>query len=652
MPTVEVPRGQRVSPARVGTTQLPSGAFQAEARAAGQFGREIGAFGEKILALDKRIQAAEEQRQYSEGVLAYEEQLDTLASERLKDKDFSNHRPKFDTDHDSFVSPYLDTVKSKEAKDRLSLYYARQRSAQGTRIEADAYRRSVAQEKADRPRVTQQNVDLSFEDNKLAEKEWTESMDRLQRAGMITETGPDSLDARNRTRVMMKAQTVSQRFAVGAVEMLKSKSNMVESDIFTKDEVALLDSQDMRDLQQLAGKELSFQKAERKVAIEAEQEKQRQAILDKFLNRDFADIKQFINSQRALDVKEKELWMNKADNWAQQINSGKDITTDPRVEADLEKKAYDISTGANTREEVMNEIMDARYGKTPTIDDATFDSLSTTANTQHKTYQANAMTEAIDYGQTQLLSRGQIEIIAAAQVTEDEDFDTILKRLGAQRKLEEENLSQYTRAMTQWLESEIKAGRDPNDDDIYKESRKKMVHYRTKLKETVARSLIEGPFGKPGTSVKTGGETIGTVDDEGKLVLNENGIRRLLRIAGNDVVRAREIIAERGFKEPDEGEQSFGNRPDGTSKGSGFLGVLKLKGGGIATEYSVGVQLESRGGAETDIPTLVPTLTKKEIALMVNDIIPNRKPVPPTILQKAVDHANKRVRAGENVFAR
>ena len=95
---------------------------------------------------------------------------------------------------------------------------------------------------------------------------------------------------------------------------------------------------------------------------------------------------------------------------------------------------------------------------------------------------------------------------------------------------------------------------------------------------------------------------------------------------------------------------NFGARPDGTQKGKGFLGVLPTKGGGVATEYSVGVRLEANNGQETDIPTLVPTLTKQEIDLMVNDIIPNRKKVPQKILQKAVDHANKRVRAGKSPF--
>ena len=45
------------------------------------------------------------------------------------------------------------------------------------------------------------------------------------------------------------------------------------------------------------------------------------------------------------------------------------------------------------------------------------------------------------------------------------------------------------------------------------------------------------------------------------------------------------------------------------------------------------------------------TLTKSEISLMVNDIIPNQKDVPNSILQKAVNHANKRVREGKSIFA-
>jgi hypothetical protein len=88
-------------------------------------------------------------------------------------------------------------------------------------------------------------------------------------------------------------------------------------------------------------------------------------------------------------------------------------------------------------------------------------------------------------------------------------------------------------------------------------------------------------------------------------------------------------------------------RPDGTLKEQGFLGEQKLPGGGYATEYSIGVRLN---GVETDIPTLVPTLTEAEREIMVGDIIPHRKPIPDAIVQKAVDHAEARQKEGKPVF--
>ena len=88
-------------------------------------------------------------------------------------------------------------------------------------------------------------------------------------------------------------------------------------------------------------------------------------------------------------------------------------------------------------------------------------------------------------------------------------------------------------------------------------------------------------------------------------------------------------------------------RPDGTKKGTGFLGVLQLPGGGEATEYSIGVGFD---GKETLIPSLVPTLTAAERKLMIEKIIPDREDVPVAIRRKAVAHAKKRMKAGLPVF--
>jgi hypothetical protein len=56
-------------------------------------------------------------------------------------------------------------------------------------------------------------------------------------------------------------------------------------------------------------------------------------------------------------------------------------------------------------------------------------------------------------------------------------------------------------------------------------------------------------------------------------------------------------------------------------------------------------------GKEIDFPTIVPTLTKAEVNLMLTDIIPNNKPIPDTIVKKAITHAKKRIKEGKSVFA-
>ncbi len=94
-------------------------------------------------------------------------------------------------------------------------------------------------------------------------------------------------------------------------------------------------------------------------------------------------------------------------------------------------------------------------------------------------------------------------------------------------------------------------------------------------------------------------------------------------------------------------ERRSGLRIDGTQKGEGFFGPLKLPNGGIATEFSIGVSFD---GKETQIPSLVPTLTEQELNLMLNDIIPNQKEIPSSIIQKAVDHAKLRISEGKSPF--
>lgn len=90
----------------------------------------------------------------------------------------------------------------------------------------------------------------------------------------------------------------------------------------------------------------------------------------------------------------------------------------------------------------------------------------------------------------------------------------------------------------------------------------------------------------------------------------------------------------------------YGMRPDGTPKGKGFMGELARPDGGVMTEYSIGVEID---GKERDIPTIVPTLTKKELDLLLN--MNDDDKIPKSIIDKAVEHAQKRIAEGKDVFA-
>ena len=109
-------------------------------------------------------------------------------------------------------------------------------------------------------------------------------------------------------------------------------------------------------------------------------------------------------------------------------------------------------------------------------------------------------------------------------------------------------------------------------------------------------------------------------------------------IVPSDYDRLQNIVNAKGAPE-------YGNRADGTKKGTGFLGPMKMQDGSdaVATEISIGVNID---GKETQIPTLVPTLTKDE----VNYLLKGGQPTP-EIVQKAVDHANKRIKEGKSPFA-
>jgi len=91
----------------------------------------------------------------------------------------------------------------------------------------------------------------------------------------------------------------------------------------------------------------------------------------------------------------------------------------------------------------------------------------------------------------------------------------------------------------------------------------------------------------------------------------------------------------------------YGKRPDGSEKGQGWLGPLQLPDTeDVATEYSIGVNID---GKETLIPSLVPTLTEQEIKDVLEAAKTGRMPHG-GIVQKAVEHARKRLSQGQSPF--
>jgi hypothetical protein len=105
-------------------------------------------------------------------------------------------------------------------------------------------------------------------------------------------------------------------------------------------------------------------------------------------------------------------------------------------------------------------------------------------------------------------------------------------------------------------------------------------------------------------------------------------------------------VTEFRAQKTDYDASTWEKRPDGSAKGSGFLGVLKRPDGGVSTEISVGVTID---GKQVDVPTLVPTLTKAEVKTLLT--LKDDQKVPDSIVKKAAEFARTRIKDGKPVFA-
>ena len=97
--------------------------------------------------------------------------------------------------------------------------------------------------------------------------------------------------------------------------------------------------------------------------------------------------------------------------------------------------------------------------------------------------------------------------------------------------------------------------------------------------------------------------------------------------------------------------ESMGKRHNSNDeKGTGYLGPMKRKDGSISTEISMGTSIN---GKEVEVPLMVPTLAPSEIKYLLNTPMDSKSfmaNMPQTIIQKAVEHANMRMKMGKSPF--
>ena len=92
-------------------------------------------------------------------------------------------------------------------------------------------------------------------------------------------------------------------------------------------------------------------------------------------------------------------------------------------------------------------------------------------------------------------------------------------------------------------------------------------------------------------------------------------------------------------------------RPDGTPKGTGFFGLLTRPDGKVSTEISIGLDIN---GKQINVPLLVPSLTFEELNYLLQTNVESKdfiKNIPSSIMDKAYNHAQERIKAGLSPFA-
>ena len=171
-----------------------------------------------------------------------------------------------------------------------------------------------------------------------------------------------------------------------------------------------------------------------------------------------------------LDEKEQFTWFERQRANIERRLKGEEIVTDRRIEGELEAMAYDISIGAVTMPEFKKRLnKEYRDG---TINNNTYEELFSLSERKFDSYQSEAMKMRETYALTQLVTLPSEEAFAEMLARLTSKFDK--EQAQTLRQLQFDNLDRYKKALRDWL----KKNPDANADEVYKEGRKILVHYR------------------------------------------------------------------------------------------------------------------------------------------------------------------------------
>ena len=326
-------------------------------------------------------------------------------------------------------------------------------------------------------------------------------------------------------------------------------------------------------------------RAEANLALEAQQEEDLGKINEiLYINKNYTAADIAIK-ESSLSNSDKGKLFSDSSRRATAAAKGVPLSNDRVEEARLYEKSLDIWRGTTTKKEFDADLL----VNSKKLDDDAYKRVSQSAANTLKSSQAESLSRANREASRQLVDFSEDNVFAkfisdSIKGLEPDAAKLFEQNANEERQLQFWSLSRYNAEMRQWIED--------NPD-------------------------------------KTGKEFFQTSE-------------ALLHTYWNQSIEELKVLrAERVAEVEDQ------TRADGTRKSKGFLGELNLPDGNVATEYSVGIELN---GKETEIPTLVPTLTQDEVNQMTNNIIPNNEKIPDAIMNKAISHAKKRIGEGKSPF--